>query len=156
MLIWLVCFSFAVIETLIYHLVSSAPRAVSNKPGPNTRSPVIPTSLPPSSHPITKDRLEVSMSLIYRNSHPRPANKNKKRKRHGICIFSSELWLTDLLGTAFDPFDEHNISSYPLRNRSKETLRGIQHFKYTGPLRACYPIEGVPKRTVPESIPLRE
>ncbi|WAQ89953.1 hypothetical protein PtA15_11A645 [Puccinia triticina] len=54
----------------------------------------------------------------------------------------------------YDPFDEHNISSYPLRSRSKETFRAIQHFKYTGPLRACYPIEGVPKRTVPESIPL--
>ncbi|POW00514.1 hypothetical protein PSTT_13075 [Puccinia striiformis] len=56
----------------------------------------------------------------------------------------------------YDPFDEHNIPSYPLRNRSKETLRGIQHFKYTGPLRACYPVEGVPKRTVPDSILLRE
>ncbi|KNZ52968.1 methionine aminopeptidase, type I [Puccinia sorghi] len=56
----------------------------------------------------------------------------------------------------FDPFDEHNISSYPLRNPSKETLRGIQHFKYTGPLRACYPIQHVSKRTVPDSIPLRK
>ncbi|KAG0145821.1 hypothetical protein CROQUDRAFT_133509 [Cronartium quercuum f. sp. fusiforme G11] len=53
----------------------------------------------------------------------------------------------------YDPFDKDNLPNLHLRNRTRNTTRVGQQYAYTGKLRACYPIEALPRRTVPDHIP---
>ncbi|KAH9818619.1 peptidase M24, structural domain-containing protein [Melampsora americana] len=52
----------------------------------------------------------------------------------------------------YDPFDENNLEGFHLRNRTRSSSREKGSYGYTGSLRACYPIESLPRRSVPDHI----
>ncbi|CAH7667988.1 peptidase M24, structural domain-containing protein [Phakopsora pachyrhizi] len=53
--------------------------------------------------------------------------------------------------STYDPFDSSNLPQFHLRNKSQK-VRESKNFKYTGQLRAFYPIENVRRRSVPNHI----